>query len=883
MTASSLKTIIGWLILSLLPATILAQTSPEKKIYNTLFTKVAPVIDGEESDDCWNSVEWGDDFIQTDPVENNPPSQITAFKIVYDDNNLYVFIKAYDTEYDKISRIISRRDNFTGDRVTVVLDSYFDKQTAFAFTAMASGSKGDETVTMNGNYWDSSWNPVWYLATSGDDKGWTAEMRIPLSQLRFGNKEQQVWGIQVSRQIYRLEERSSWQFIPKGSPGTIHLYGELHGIKDIKPRRNIEILPYTVARLERFEKVEGNPFQDGKSSGISAGIDGKIGVTNDLTVDFTVNPDFGQVEADPSEVNITAFETYFSEQRPFFIEGKNIYEFEPNQTITISKFGADNMFYSRRIGRSPHYFPVLSAGEYADIPEASTILGSAKLSGKTKNGLAIGILESVTSEEKAIIDNSGLRRKESVEPLTNYFIARLQKDFNKGETVLGGIITAVNRDINSPALEFLPAAAYTGGINFQHNWKERTWYVAGNAEFSNIRGTEKAITDLQRSSARYYQRPDAGHLDVDSSLTSLSGLGGTVKLGRGSQKKLQFETSLTLRSPGLEFNDIGYMRYSDLIHHASWVAYYIRNPFGIFNNFYLNTNYWFYMDFSGKLLSFHTNLNFNSQFKNKWRVNGSFNRTGENTSTSLLRGGPSMLVPGETAINLNLNTNQSRKVIFNIGGYQGIGDEDSFRYFEYWGGINIKPMNSLSITLSPTYSLQKSRLQYVSAVSMGERTDYLFGELNMKTLSFTFRVNYTINPELTIEYYGQPFVSAGKYSNINKITDPDAEEFSDRYRIFSPSEITLNETDNVYYIDENLDGISDYSTGNPDFNFRQFRSNLVVRWEYMPGSTVYLVWSQGRTSSDINGNFNYKNDLNDLYDIVPRNILLLKFSYLFSL
>ncbi len=882
MRYGSIKAFTVCLLMILSTVSLFSQTPSTKKTYTTSVAMLAPVIDGVDNDECWNSVGWGSDFIQTDPQENTAPSQKTEFKILYDDNNLYVFIRAYDDEPDKISRIISRRDNFTGDRVSVIIDSYFDKQTAFAFTAMASGSKGDEAVTNDGNYWDSDWNPVWYLATSSDDKGWNAEMRIPLSQLRFGKKELQVWGLQVSRRIYRLEESSSWQFIPKGSPGTIHLYGELSGINNLKPVRNVELLPYAIARVERFEKDAENPFLDGKDSEISAGLDGKIGVTNDLTVDFTINPDFGQVEADPSEVNITAFETYFSEQRPFFIEGKNIYEFEPTQTITISQFGADNLFYSRRIGRPPHYYPSLLPGEYADIPEATTILGSAKLSGKTKNGLAIGILESVTSEEKAIID-AGHRRKESVEPLTNYLVARLQKDFNKGETVVGGILTAVNRDINNPALDFLPASSYTGGLNFQHNWKERTWYVAGNAEFSKINGTENSIINLQRSSARYYQRPDASHLNVDSSLTSLSGLGGTIKLGRGSQKRLQFETSLTLRSPGLEFNDIGYMRYSDLIHHATWVAYYIRNPFGIFNNFYLNTNYWFYMDFSGKLLSFHTNVNFNSQFKNKWRINGSFNRTGENTSTSLLRGGPSMLVPGETGLNFNLNTNQSKKVVFNAGSYLGYGDKKYYRDYEYWGGVNFKPLNSLSITLSPSYSLLKSKLQYVSTAGMDNESRYLFGELNMKTLSFTFRVNYTINPELSVEYYGQPFVSAGKYKGIKMITDPHADVFSGRYRTFSPSEISLDGQYNIYRIDEDHDGFSDYSVANPDFNFSQFRSNLVVRWEYMPGSTIYLVWSQGRTSSDINGNFRYGTDMKDLFNIVPQNVLLLKFSYLFSL
>ena len=600
-------------------------------------------------------------------------------------------------------------------------------------------------------------------------------------------------------------------------------------------------------------------------------------------LDFSVNPDFGQVEADPSEVNLTAFETYFNEKRPLFIEGKNIYEFQPSSTIVIHNMQADNLFYSRRIGRYPHNYPAVSDSEYVDMPNATTILGALKLSGKTRKGLSVGILESVTAKENAEIDNGGERRKESVEPLTNYFVGRLQQDFNKGETVLGGIFTSVNRDINNAALDYLHTAAYTGGIDFRHNWKERTWYVAGNAEFSNVTGKQEAITATQRSSARYFQRPDATYVSVDSSLTSLNGYGSTVKLGRYSQKKIQFETSVTVRSPGLEFNDIGYMRYSDVIHHGTWVAYYLRDPFAIFNNFYLNTNYWMYWDFSGKLLSFFTNTNFSSQFKNRWSINGNLSRVGENTSNTLLRGGPSIKLPGSTEVSLNIQTDQSKKIYFNLGNYHSMGDQERFRYHEYWMGFNARPLNALSISFDPSYSIQNNHLQYVTETSMNGDPRYLFAELDQKTMSFTFRLNYTINPELTIEYYGQPFVSAGEYTNFKRITNPQASTFAGRYHTFNTDEISYNTVDNVYQVDEDINGTVDYSFGNPDFNFRQFRSNLVIRWEYLPGSTLYLVWSQGRTSNESDGTFSYGNDMKELFKETPNNVFLLKFSYWFSL
>jgi hypothetical protein len=854
-----------------------------KRTYKTALAKIAPLIDGLENDDCWNQVEWTSNFTQSQPVENKPPSEETAFKMLYDNDNLYILIRAFDKEPDKISRIMSRRDNFNGDFVWVEIDSHFDKQTDFLFAASASGAKSDAAVSDDGQNEDDNWNPIWFMKTSIDDKGWCAEMKIPLSQLRFGKKELQIWGLQVSRNIFRLQERSQWQFIPKGSPGTVHLFGELTGINNLIPKHQIEIMPYSVARTERFEKVQGDPFNTGKLSKISAGLDGKIGLTNDFTLDFTINPDFGQVEADPSEVNLTAFESYFSEKRPFFVEGQNIFQFNPNQTIVIHNMYADNLFYSRRIGRYPHNYPSIGSNEYVKMPESTTILGAMKISGKTKKGLSVGILESLTSREDALIDNEGIRRKVTVEPLTNYFVGRVQQDFNKGETTIGGMVTAVNRDINTPVLEYLPNAAYTAGLDFQHKWKDRTWYLAGNAEFSNVRGKPVAIINTQTSSARYYQRPDANYLSVDSALTALSGYGGTVKFGKSSQKKLQFETSVTVRSPGLEFNDIGYMRYSDVIHHGTWVAYYIRNPFAIFNNFYLNTNYWMYWNFSGKLLSTNTNVNFNSQFKNRWRLNGNFNRQSENISTTLLRGGPSFIIPGNQSFNLNIGSDQSKKLSFFVGNYHGSGDVKSSKSHDYYASINFRPTNSISLSVEPEYSLQKSELQYVSTAGTEMNPVYLFGKIDQKTLAMTFRINYTINPELSIEYYGQPFVSAGKYTNIKKITEPGADIFGNRYHTFTANELSFNSENSNYSFDENHDGFADYSISNPDYNFRQFRSNLVVRWEYLPGSTIYLVWSQGRTSTDSNGMFSYGNDMKDLFKITPHNVFLVKLSYWFAL
>ena len=445
------------------------------------------------------------------------------------------------------------------------------------------------------------------------------------------------------------------------------------------------------------------------------------------------------------------------------------------------------------------------------------------------------------------------------------------------------MITAVNRNITNPALNYLPKEAYTGGIDFRHSWKERTWYIDGNVEFSHVKGSEEAMLNLQESSARYYQRPDADYVSVDSTRSSLSGYGATFKFGRSSNKRIQFETSLTVRSPGLEFNDIGYMRYSDVIHQGAWVAYYLRDPFSIFNNFYLNTNYWMYWNFSGKLLSTFANTNFNSQFKNRWRMNGNFTWSSENISTSLLRGGPAFTQPGGVEMSINFSTDRSKKINFHVGNYHGLGNENSYRYHEYWLGLNARPLDALSVSFSPSFSMSENRLQYVVTTDLAGSPRYLFGAINQKTAAFTFRLNYTFTPELSLEYYGQPFISAGKYENFKRTTNPDADEYIDRYHVFTGNEISFDNDANMYMIDEDRDGNVDYTLENPDFNFRQFRSNFVVRWEYSPGSTLFLVWSQGRTGSSGDGSFDYGHDMSELFNLKANNVFLIKFSYWFAL
>jgi hypothetical protein len=556
-------------------------------------------IDGSITEKLWENVGWSGDFIQYEPNEGQKPIENTEFKILYDDNNLYIAVNVYDKNPRKIEKRLGRRDSWDGDLIAVHIDSYFDKKTAFVFSVNAAGVRNDGVISNDQSGSDDTWDPLWIVKTRITEKGWTAEMKIPLSQLRFGQKENQVWGLQIVRRLFREGEWSMWQYIPQSESGWVSRYGELTGLKDLKPKRQVELAPYISSKYNLYEAEQGNPYADGTDFSYNVGIDGKIGITNNLTLDFAVNPDFGQVEADPSEVNLTAFESFFDEKRPFFVEGNNITDYQI--TPGGNPWSSDNLFYSRRIGRAPQYYieDDLAENEYSKTPSNTGILGALKLTGKTKNGLSIGIVESLANKEYAKIDLDGDERKEVVEPLTNYFAGRLQKDLNNGNTVVGGMLTSTNRFIDNSQLEFLNSNAYTGGLDFMQYFKDKKYFVSTTFVGSHIQGSTEAITIQQESSRRYFQRPDVDYMTLDTNRTSLSGYGGNFLFAKHVNKGLSFMTNVTWRSPGLELNDMGYMRRANSIFQFVWAGYRITEPVFIFRSIGINANQWAGWDFGG--------------------------------------------------------------------------------------------------------------------------------------------------------------------------------------------------------------------------------------------------------------------------------------------
>lgn len=829
-----------------------------------------PQIDGILNDACWQEGNWSGNFTQWIPKEDAEPSQPTELKVLYDDKNIYVAIRALDNEPDKIQLKAGRRDELVGDCVGVCFDSYHDYRTGFEFDVTAAGQKIDAIFTNPMNS-DTNWNPVWFVKVSHDDKGWYAEMEIPLSQLRYSAEDEQVWGFHCWRWIGRLQEESDWERQSSTGPGMLYLFGEIKGIKALKKSKRLELMPYTVSKLKTFKKEAGNPFaSNGRLWNETIGLDAKIGLSSNFTMDITVNPDFGQVEADPSVMNLTAFETFFEEKRPFFLEGKNIFSFDADDA---------RVFYSRRIGQSQGFTPQLKSGEFLKMPDKTTIYSAEKFSGKTSKGLSVGVIQSLTANEKATINSTSGNRKEEVEPLTSYLIGRVQQDLNKSNTIIGGIITSTNRFTNNSGFNNLSRSAYTGGIDLLHHWKDKEYFVDFKLIGSDIKGKTEAITKLQSSSAHYYQRMDANHLNFDSTLTHLNGYGGKIKIGKGSKGLWKYSTEISWRSPGLELNDIGFMQVADIVKQTNNISYFINKPVSIFRTYSVNfseSNTW---DFGGEYLSSKANMSYYSEFHNKWGVYSSISYMTQSLDTRLLRGGPAIYLPANWQGSLNFHSDASRKANFSIGSTYSASNNNAYNSLTVNSSGLYRPFNTLKFSIDLSHTRNTDQFQYVSTIDFSGQSRYILAKIDQQTACMTFRADYYITPEFSVQYYGSPFVAVGRYSNFKRVTNPRSGSYNERFLEFSNPVLVGNE----YQLYENEHSVADYSISNSDFNFSQFRSNLVVKWEYKSGSSIYFVWSNEQTAYINPGESHLLNAYKQISNSHPNNLFLIKLSYWISI
>lgn len=842
------------------------------KSYTTDWVDSPIVIDGKLDEVAWEQVAWGGDFVGHSPSFNVAPSQATQFKILYDAKFLYVGIRAFDSDPEQIVKRMSRRDGFEGDFVEINIDSYADKRTAFSFSASVSGVKGDEYITNNGDNWDSTWDPIWYLRTSIEDKGWIAEFKIPLSQLRFADKDNHTWGLQVMRRVFRNEERSTWQPINPTAPGWVHLFGELNGIKGIKPQKQLEILPYVVGQAETYPAEKDNPFKNtGNEQSTNIGVDAKIGITSDITLDLTVNPDFGQVEADPSRVNLSAFRLFFREQRSFFLEGAN--------TLTFpTSGGINNLFYSRRIGGAPKGSPDDEDIAYTDMPNQTRILGAAKLTGKNAKGFSWGILESFTDQAFAtVIDTLGKKRKEKVEPYTNYFVARAQQDIDGGKTVFGGFFSSVNRIGNEEnGLELLHDQAQSGGFDLDHNFKNRNYGFILRGMYSQVTGSQGAIYRTQTAPERFFQRPNNRHTKLDSTRTSLTGTVGTFAIGKRSGN-WTWTVGSNYRSPNLELNDIGFLVQTDNINNWLYTQYRVIAP----NHLFRSQNYRMYaeqnMDFGGVQTSTYSEISGRLELLNLWEVGQEIGVFGQTTSNADLRGGPSFIYPGGVNYGYWVETNPQNKLRLSFSNYYSWSDQDFAKSSNYSFDIRYRPIDAMSISLSPEISRERNDLQYIHQFSSSTGTQYLIGRVLQETYSMSMRMNYNITPNLTLEFWGQPFIAKAEYDKFKWVDNATSDIYKARFIDIKQSRIAINESKTNYEID------GKFELENPDFNVVEFRSNLVARWEYIPGSTLFLVWANNGSYSDQQEDNNFNTLTDKLTDLRGTNTFLLKFSCRFVL
>jgi hypothetical protein len=805
-------------------------------------------VNGEPGDELWQTATAIDAFVQREPEEGGRPSQRTEFRVAYDDATLFVRVHAFDAEPDRIASYLTRRDGDSpSDWIRVLIDSYHDRRTAFEFAVNPDGVKQDRYWSNDTNS-DDSWDAVWDVKVWRDHTGWSAEFRIPFSQLRFNRSDNLAFGFAVSRSIGRLNETSTWPLLARSANGYVSSFGELGGLTMRGSSKKLELVPYTVASLTR-QRPGDNPLLRPSAGDAAVGLDVKYALTPGLTFTSTFNPDFGQVEADPAVVNLTAFETFFNERRPFFVEGSGAFQFDSDCWD-----GPCSLFYSRRIGRAPQGTSVLPSGDgiHTEYPAQSTILAAAKLTGRVGR-FSIGVLDAVTQEETGIALDQSIRTQQAVEPTTNYTVARVRREFANQSSV-GVMMTATNRRLPE-GLRFLPDRGVTGGVDVDARFKSR-YSLTGYWALSSVHGDPEAIADLQEDSRHYYQRPDATSFSLDPARTSLNGSSGRIGIQKIGGQHTRFNFNAGYKSPGFDLNDAGFLRRADERWAAGWFQIRSDTPTRVFRSRNINFNYFNTWNADGDTLVNGGNVNANATFVNNWETGGGVNVNKPTLDDRVTRGGPALYTEGFDTAWWFLNTDNRRRIalnMFNGAGRDGIGSS----FHDHEVTVTYRPVTALSVSAGPRMNFANNVNQWTNLVT--DTTDhYVFAHLDERTVAMTMRFNYTMSPNLSLQLYAEPFVSGGSYDRFKEVVDPRNPVYALRY---SPFDYDLE------------------ANGNPDFNVKSFRTTNVLRWEYKPGSTLFVVWQQARENDAVPTGFRVGRDVRDIFAVSPTNVFLVKLAY----
>jgi hypothetical protein len=823
-------------------------------------------VDGALTDAAWQAATPITEFRQLDPQEGQPATERTEVRVLYDDQALYIGARMYDTR--PVSARLGRRDMemSASDWLTVILDSNHDHRTAVGFEVNPSGVRRDQTRSSDGE--DDSWDPVWEAETAVTDSGWVAEIRIPFSQMRFGTAAVQTWGMQVERQIARNQEFSVWSFTPRDQPGGIPRFGHLAGLERIPTGKRLEVLPYVVSRAENVERG-ANPFREEREYAADAGLDLKYRLTSNFTLDATVNPDFGQVEVDPAVLNLTAFETQFAERRPFFVEGSEIFRFGGD--------GTNLAFYSRRVGRRPTLSPPY---DERDVPVNTRILGAMKLSGRTDGGWSIGVLDAVTRRETARFRlPDGVNGSQTAEPLTNFFVGRARRESRAGQTAVGGFVGAVNRDLDTDALSgALRSSAYSAGVDVFHQWAERTWTLNGFLAATHVRGDEGAIIGTQRLPYHYFQRPDAAHLQLDSALTSLSGFAGALSLNRRFGRHWNASARLNTISPGYEVSDLGFQRRADRIDAEVGASFSETRPGRVLRRYSAYGTGLMEHNYDWQNISNRIFAGANAQFLNYWSayLNLSTSLAGT-VDDRLTRGGPAARRSGFSSVNAGVSTDPRKRVIGSAGGFVQVDDAGGDQT-ELFAGLTLRPAPHWEVSVGPAFNRTHAVAQYLMTVPDPAATEtygarYVFAALDQTTVSLETRLNYTFTPALSLQVYVQPFIASGDFGAPKQLARPRTFDFE----VYG-EDVGEVVDGRIYPNGQGEDALS-FAAPQADFNVRSLRGNAVLRWEWRPGSTLYVAWQQTRSASEPFGDFELRRDVDGLFAAQPDNVFLVKLSY----
>ena len=820
-----------------------ATRAPSATVAVAAKTTKAPVIDGRDDDAIWASAQVIRGFRVFDPVEDGEPRFQTEARVAYDERNLYVIVRAFDPHPDSIRALLARRDVRTAsDEIKILIDSYHDKRSGFEFAVNPAGVKRVIAV-FNDVIEDISWDAVWDASAHVDAQGWVAEFRIPFNQLRYPAAAQHTFGLAIARDIARYSERHSWPVYRRSKSGIASQFGDLTGIVGIASPRRLEIAPYTVARTAN---VPNGAIDYQQRSQGTMGADVKYGLTSNLTLDATVNPDFGQVEADPSVLNLSAFESFFPEKRPFFLEGQGLFRFD----INCNDGTCSGLFYSRRIGRSPQ----LGNTYYDDAnATASTIIGAGKLTGRLGNGMSVGILNAVTEREIAPGDRT-------IEPQTNYFVGRVQQEFRGGRSIVGVMGTNVHRDMDQWSDDFLRRNASAVGIDTRHEFLDRRYAVTAYAAGSVVQGSASAIAATQLSGVHNYQRLEDRYA-YDPTRTSLSGTSFQLNVSKNGGGVTRFSTGFQYISPGFEINDVGFLSRANAQNQYLWYALQLRKPTKLYRQWMTNWNQWTNWTADGLRQELGGNINSHMQLANNmWlHVGEGGNALAPSFCDNCARGGPALRQSRAHWGWAGVEGDGRKAIIPYLFTQWQYGDEGNSRSWSLDPSLTVKVASRFSADLGLSYGHNVNDTQWYDNYgdAGSDTTHYTFARLDQRTLSVTTRLNFTATPTLSVQVYAQPFMTGGDYSNWRELLDPRAASYASRYQPYTGGSLD-------------------------DFNFRQYRSNSVVRWEYRPGSTLYFVWAQERTSFDTSP-FNARNDYRSLFGSHPGNVFLIKGSYWLSL